>query len=152
MGASMQEQTLPSYTPVSELSTDARASFISKTYSHVAIAILLFTAIEFYLFNSGLVVPLAEWMLSFNWLLVIGAYMLVGWAATHVAHKVESRPLQYLAMVAFVAAEAVLFAPLLLIAALKAPGIIESAVGITLLGTLGLTAVAFITRKDFSFL
>ena len=148
----MQEQTLPSYTPVSELSTDARASFISKTYSHVAIAILLFTAIEFYLFNSGLVVPLAEWMLSFNWLLVIGAYMLVGWAATHVAHKVESRPLQYLAMVAFVAAEAVLFAPLLLIAALKAPGIIESAVGITLLGTLGLTAVAFITRKDFSFL
>ena len=148
----MQEQTLPSYTPVSELSTDARASFISKTYSHVAIAILLFTAIEFYLFNSGLVVPLAEWMLSFNWLLVIGAYMLVGWAATHVAHKVESRPLQYLAMVAFVAAKAVLFAPLLLIAALKAPGIIESAVGITLLGTLGLTAVAFITRKDFSFL
>ena len=148
----MQEQTLPSYTPVSELSTDARASFISKTYSHVAIAILLFTAIEFYLFNSGLVVPLAEWMLSFNWLLVIGAYMLVGWAASHVAHKVESRPLQYLAMVAFVAAEAVLFAPLLLIAALKAPGIIESAVGITLLGTLGLTAVAFITRKDFSFL
>ena len=148
----MQEQTLPSYTPVSELSTDARASFISKTYSHVAIAILLFTAIEFYLFNSGLVVPLAEWMLSFNWLLVIGAYMLVGWAATHVAHKVESRPLQYLAMVAFVAAEAVLFAPLLLIPALKAPGIIESAVGITLLGTLGLTAVAFITRKDFSFL
>jgi hypothetical protein len=148
----MQEQTLPSYTPVSELSTDARASFISKTYSHVAIAILLFTAIEFYLFNSGLVVPLAEWMLSFNWLLIIGAYMLVGWAATHVAHKVESRPLQYLAMVAFVAAEAVLFAPLLLIAALKAPGIIESAVGITLLGTLGLTAVAFITRKDFSFL
>jgi len=148
----MQEQTLPSYTPVSELSTDARASFISKTYSHVAIAILLFTAIEFYLFNSGLVVPLAEWMLSFNWLLVIGAYMLVGWAATHVAHKVESRPLQYLAMVAFVAAEALLFAPLLLIAALKAPGIIESAVGITLLGTLGLTAVAFITRKDFSFL
>jgi len=148
----MQEQTLPSYTPVSELSTDARASFISKTYSHVAIAILLFTAIEFYLFNSGLVVPLAEWMLSFNWLLIIGAYMLVGWAASHVAHKVESRPLQYLAMVAFVAAEAVLFAPLLLIAALKAPGIIESAVGITLLGTLGLTAVAFITRKDFSFL
>ena len=32
------------------------------------------------------------------------------------------------------------------------PGIIESAVGVTLLGTAGLTAVAFITRKDFSFL
>jgi uncharacterized protein len=148
----MQEQALPNYTPVSELSTDARASFISKTYSHVAGAILLFTIIEMYLFNSGIVVPLTQWMLGFNWLLIIGAYMLVGWIASHVAYKVESRPLQYLALAAFVAAEAVLFAPLLLIAATKAPGIIESAVGITLLGTGGLTAVAFITRKDFSFL
>ena len=148
----MQEQTLPSYTPVSEISTEARASFISKTYSHVAMAILLFTAIEIYLFSSGLAIPMAEWMLSKSWLLVLGGYMLVGWAASHVAHKVESRPLQYVAMVAFVAAEAVLFVPMLVIAAIKAPGIIESAVGITLLGTLGLTAVAFITRKDFSFL
>ena len=148
----MQEQTMSSYTPVSEISTEARASFISKTYSHVAMAILLFTAIEIYLFSSGLAIPMAEWMLSKSWLLVLGGYMLVGWAASHVAHKVESRPLQYLAMVAFVAAEAVLFVPMLVIAAIKAPGIIESAVGITLLGTLGLTAVAFITRKDFSFL
>ncbi|HEX5161573.1 MAG TPA: Bax inhibitor-1 family protein [Steroidobacteraceae bacterium] len=148
----MQEQTLPSYTPVSEISTEARASFISKTYSHVAGAILLFTVIEIYLFSSGLAFPMAEWMLSKSWLLVLGGYMLVGWAASHVAHKVESRPLQYVAMVAFVAAEAVLFVPMLVIAAIKAPGIIESAVGITLLGTLGLTAVAFITRKDFSFL
>jgi FtsH-binding integral membrane protein len=143
---------MSSYTPVSEISTEARASFISKTYSHVAMAILLFTAIEIYLFSSGLAIPMAEWMLSKSWLLVLGGYMLVGWAASHVAHKVESRPLQYLAMVAFVAAEAVLFVPMLVIAWKTAPGIIESAVGITLLGTLGLTAVAFITRKDFSFL
>ncbi len=32
------------------------------------------------------------------------------------------------------------------------PGIIENAVWITLLGTGGLTAVALITRKDFSFM
>ena len=144
----MHEQTLP----VSELSTEARSSFISRTYSHVAGAILLFTVIEMYLFNSGLIVPLSEWLLSFNWLLIIGALMLVGWGATHVAHRVESRPLQYLALVAFVVAQAVIFAPLLLIAASMQPGIIESAVWITLLGTGGLTAVASITRKDFSFL
>ena len=144
----MHEQTLP----VSELSTEARSSFISRTYSHVAGAILLFTVIEMYLFNSGLIVPLSEWLLSFNWLLIIGALMLVGWGATHVAHRVESRPLQYLALVAFVVAQAVIFAPLLLIAASMRPGIIENAVWITLLGTGGLTAVAFITRKDFSFM
>lgn len=148
----MQEQTLPGYIPVSELSTEARSGFISKTYSHVAGAILLFTVIEMYLFNSGLVVPLSEWILSFNWLIIIGALMLVGWLATHVAHRVESKPLQYLALAGFVLAQALIFAPLLLIAATMQPGIIESAVGITLLGTAGLTAVAFITRKDFSFM
>ena len=84
--------------------------------------------------------------------MIIGALMLVGWLATHVAHKVESRPLQYLALAGFVLAQAMIFAPLLLIAAMMQPGIIESAVWITLLGTGGLTAVAFITRKDFSFM
>ena len=68
----MQEQTMSSYTPVSEISTEARASFISKTYSHVAGAILLFTVIEIYLFSSGLAFPMAEWMLSKSWLLVLG--------------------------------------------------------------------------------
>ena len=147
----MQEQTL-GYTPVSDLTTEARSNFISRTYSHVAGAILLFTVIEMYLFNSGLVVPLSEWILSFNWLVIIGALMLVGWLATHVAHKVESKPLQYLALAGFVFAQAMIFAPLLLIAASIRPGIIENAVWITLLGTGGLTAVAFITRKDFSFM
>jgi len=148
----MQDQALPGYIPVSELSTEARSNFITKTYSHVAAAILLFTVIEMYLFSSGLVLPLSQWILSFNWLLIVGALMLVGWLSTHVAHNVTSRPLQYLALAGFVAAQAVIFAPLLLIAATSYPGIIESAVWITLLGTGGLTAVAFITRKDFSFL
>ena len=54
--------------------------------------------------------------------------------------------------VGFVVAEAIIFLPLLAIAIRLQPGIVESAVGVTLLGTGGLTAVAFITRKDFSFL
>jgi uncharacterized protein len=148
----MQAQTLPSYTPVAELSAETRSTFIWRTYGHVAVAILLFAGIESYLFNSGLVVPLSQWVLSFNWLLIIGALMLVGWLATHVAHSVQSKPLQYLALVGFVAAQAVIFAPLLLMAATLQPGMIESAAGVTLLGTAGLTAVALITRKDFSFL
>jgi FtsH-binding integral membrane protein len=145
-------QTLPSYTPVSELSAETRSQFIWRTYSHVAAAILLFAGIESYLFDSGLAEPLARSMLGFNWLLILGAFMIVGWLATHVAHNVQSKPLQYLALVGFVAAEAVIFVPLLAMAIALQPGIVESAVGVTLLGTGGLTAVALITRKDFSFL
>ena len=50
----MQSQTLPSYTPVSELSAETRSNFIWRTYGHVAAAILLFAGIETYLFDSGL--------------------------------------------------------------------------------------------------
>jgi FtsH-binding integral membrane protein len=91
-------------------------------------------------------------MLGFNWLLILGAFMLVGWLASHVAHRVESRPLQYLALAGFVVAQAIIFVPLLYIAMSIQPGIIESAAGVTLLGTAGLTAVVFVTKKDFSFL
>jgi FtsH-binding integral membrane protein len=115
-------------------------------------AILLFTIIESWLFRTGRIVPLSQWLLSFNWLIVVGALMLVSWLATHVSLQMESKPLQYLALAGFVAAEAVIFAPMLLIAAVKMPGVIEDAAQITVLGCFGLTAVAFITRKDFSFL
>jgi uncharacterized protein len=148
----MQSQTLPSYTPVSELSVESRANFIWRTYGHVAAAILLFAGIETYLFDSGLAESLATRMLGTSWLLILGAFMLVSWTATHVANTVQAKPLQYLALVGFVAAEAIIFVPMLSLAIRVQPGIIESAVGVTLLGTAALTAVVFITRKDFSFL
>jgi FtsH-binding integral membrane protein len=148
----MQSQTLPSYTPVSELSAQTRSEFIWRTYGHVAAAILLFAGIETYLFDSGIAIPMAQSMLQLNWLLILGGFMVVSWLATHVAHNVQSKPLQYVALVGFVAAQAIIFVPLLAVAISLQPGIIESAVGVTLLGTAGLTAVALITRKDFSFL
>jgi len=148
----MQTQTLPSHIPVAELSAETRSDFIWRTYGHVAAAILLFAGIETYLFSNGLAIPLAQSMLQMNWLLILGAFMVVGWLATHVAHTVESKPLQYVALVGFVVAQAIIFVPMLAIAITMQPGMIESAVGVTLLGTGGLTAVAFITRKDFSFL
>jgi len=148
----MQSQTLSRYAPVSELSVESRSNFIWRTYGHVAAAILLFAGIETYLFDSGLAFPMAQSMLGVNWLLILGGFIVVSFLATHVAQRAQSKPVQYVALVGFVAAEAIIFLPLLAIAMTKAPGMIESAVGVTLLGTAGLTAVALITRKDFSFL
>ena len=148
----MQSRTLPSYGPVSDLSVEARSNFIWRTYGHVAAAILLFAGIETYLFSTGIAWPMAQAMLGTSWLVVLGGFMVVSWIATHVAHSVQSKPVQYVALVGFVVAEAIIFVPLLAIAITMQPGIIESAVGVTLLGTLGLTAVALITRKDFTFL
>jgi FtsH-binding integral membrane protein len=147
-------QAVHAFTPVSALDRDTRAAFIWRVYGHVALAILGFGAIETYLFTNGLALPIAQFLLTLpgGWLLVLGCFMLVGWIASRVAHTVESKPMQYLALGGFVLAEAIIFVPLLYVAQLQAPGVIESAAGVTLLGTGVLTAVAFITRKDFSFL
>ena len=148
------QQAVHAFTPVAALDTDSRAAFIWRVYGHVALAILGFGAIEAYFFSSGLAEPIALALLQApgGWLLVLGAFMLVGWIASHVAHNVASRPMQYLAFAGFVLAEAIIFVPLLYIADATAPGVIDSAAGVTLLGVGGLTAVAFITKKDFSFL
>ena len=148
------QQAVHAFTPVAALDTDTRAAFIWRVYGHVALAILGFGAIEAWFFSSGLAEPIAQTLLTLpgGWLLVLGGFMLVGWIASRVAHTVDSRPLQYLALAGFVLAEAIIFVPLLYIADLTAPGVIDSAAGVTLLGVGGLTAVAFITKKDFSFL
>ena len=145
-------QAVSTRTPVAALGTDSRASFISRTYAHVAMAILGFTLLESYLFSSGIAEQIVVRVLSVNWLLILGAFMLVSWLATHVALNVESKPLQYAALAAFVVAEAIIFLPLLYIAVITEPSVIESAASVTLLGAGGLTAVAFITKRDFSFL
>lgn len=137
--------------PVSRASVEDRSDFIWKCYAHVVGAILAFAAIEVYFFSSGIAERIAAPMLN-NWLLVLGAFILASWGATHVAHRVESRNAQYAAFAAFIVVEALIFAPLLYIASVTQPGVIDSAAGVTILGCVGLIATAMITRKDFSFL
>ncbi len=137
--------------PVAEASVSDRSEFIWKTYAHVVGAILAFAGVEVYLFQSGVAMAIAEPMLN-NWLMVLGGFMLVSWGATHVAHRLESMAAQYAAFALFVVVQALIFAPMLLMANIQAPGAIESAAGVTILGSIGLIATAMITRKDFSFL
>jgi FtsH-binding integral membrane protein len=137
--------------PVSELSASDRSSFIWKCYAHVVGAILAFAAIEVYLFQSGIAAAIAGPMLN-NWFMVFGAFILASWGATHVAHRLESKNAQYAAFAFFVMVEALIFAPMLYMAYMMEPGIIDSAAGVTILGAVGLVATAMITGKDFSFL
>jgi uncharacterized protein len=129
-----------------------RATFVSRTYAHLTGAIFLFALIEIVLFQTGVAVRIAQALLGVSWLVVLGGFMLVGWLASHAAGRSMSMGVQYLALLAFVVAEAIIFVPLLFIANQVAPGVISSAATVTFLGFAGLTAVAFITRKDFSFL
>jgi len=142
--------------PVAQASADVRGRFIVRTYNHLFGAIALFTMIEIALFKSGVAERIASALMG-NWLLVLGGFMLVGWFSSRAAANSKSLGGQYLALFAFVAAEAIIFIPLLFVAnaysqQTDGSNVIASAAGTTILGCAGLTVVAFVTRKDFSFL
>ena len=138
--------------PVSAEDADTRARFITRTYAHLMGAMVGFTLIEIALFKSGVAETMAKAMMGTSWLLILGGFILVSWIATRAAHAAKSLPVQYAALIGLVVAEAIVFVPLLFIANLHFEGAIESAVWVTLAGFVGLTAIAFVTRKDFSFL
>lgn len=142
--------------PAANALPEERARFIRKTYLHLAAAILAFVAIEAYLFMSGMAETIAATLLggSFSWLIVLAAFMGVSFLANWWANSQTSKPMQYLGLALYVIAEAIIFVPLLFIAAYYGGGSeVILKVGIVSLGLfLGITSVVFLTRSDFSFL
>lgn len=133
----------------------ARAEFIKKTYLHLAGAVVAFIALEGALLASPLGEVIARSMLGtrWGWLLVLGAFMLVGHVAHRWAASAHSVGMQYAGLGLYVVAEAIIFVPLLYVAAnFAGPGIIPQAGLYTLLVFTGLTGTVFFTRRDFSWL
>ena len=132
---------------------EERASFIRKTYLHLAAAIGAFILLEAYLFNSGMAQTIAQTMFGFSWFIVLALFMGVSFLANWWAHSSTSKPLQYLGLGLYIVAEAIIFVPLLFIASEFSGGDTIVKAGIVSLGLFGgLTATVFITKKDFSFL
>jgi len=135
--------------------TDERAQFIRRTYFHLALAILAFAGLEAYLLQQPYTAKLIELMAGtrYSWLAVLGAFMAVSWIADRWARSTVSPAVQYLGLVLYILAEAIIFLPLLDLATRhSSPDLLKNAALLT--GTLfvGLTFVVFTTRKDFSFL
>ena len=135
-------------------SASERAGFIRRTYVHLAVAILGFIAVEYYLVHSPFAAKLASSMTSgMSWLIVLGLFMGVSYIANRLALSQTSQQMQYLGLGLFVIAEAIVFLPLLYIATFYAgDGVIGTAGLMTLLLAGGITATVFITKKDFSFM
>jgi FtsH-binding integral membrane protein len=132
-----------------------RAQFIQKTYLHLAGAIAAFILVEVFLFQTGL----AEMMFRlvagsrFTWLAILGGFAILGWLSQSLAAKADSVGTQYAGLGIYVVAEAIIFAPILYIAVVFSdPSVLPTAAILTLGLFAGLTAIAFISKKDFSFL
>jgi FtsH-binding integral membrane protein len=142
-------------TTVAQARPPEKAKFIRRTYTHLAGAVAAFIAIEFFLFRTGLAEGLANFAVAsrFSWFLFLGGFILLGWLSSSLTARANSVNLQYLGLGIYVIAEALIFAPILYIAAyFYDPSVIPTAAIMTLLLFGGLTAVAFTTKKDFSFL
>jgi FtsH-binding integral membrane protein len=139
-------------TPVIDLDENSRGTFVARAYNHLFGAIVAFILLEVLLFKTGMAAGIARTLLGGSWLLVLGGFMVVSWIARSVAHSTASKAAQYAALAGYVVAETIIFVPLLYVAERFAPGAIGSAALVTLLAFVGLSLVAFYTRKDFSFL
>ena len=150
----MREQVFDLSGSVAQSSSVERAAFIRRTYAHLAVAILGFIGVEYYLVHSPFGAKLASSMTSgMSWLVVLAVFMGVSYIANRLAMSDSSQQMQYLGLGLFVIAEAIIFLPLLYIATYYAgPGLIPTAGLMTLLLVGGITATVFITRKDFSFM
>ncbi len=135
-------------------STETEKSlFYKKTYTHVALSILAFILVESLLIK---LVP-EEYILmmvsqKYTWLLIIGAF----WLASMLANKwalSQDKKTQYAGLGFYIILEAVIFLPLIYMAAVYTSGdVIYQAAILTLALFGGLTAFAFLSNKDFSFL
>lgn len=139
--------------PVAEAPLETRTDFVRKTYSHLAGAIGVFALLEWVLLS---IIP-AETIFGllqakYAWLMVLGAFMVVSMVANKWAYNGASKGMQYAGLGLYVVAEAVIFLPLLMMATLYDPAAIGKAAAVTGFMVLGLTAIAFTTKKDFTFL
>lgn len=131
-----------------------QAAFYKKTYTHVALGVLVFVLLEMIMFR---IEPLVNLMLSLqgtSWLILLGGFMAVTYVAQNMAYKNASKSMQYGGFLLYIFAQALIFIPILYIAMVYSGGsqMIMQAAIITLAMFVGLTAVVMQTKTDFSIL
>ncbi|MEO0868037.1 MAG: Bax inhibitor-1 family protein, partial [Cyanobacteria bacterium J06642_11] len=140
---------------VAQARPSERAEFIKRTYTHLAGAVGAFVVVEFLFFQLGIAQLLASLFLGsqFGWLALLGGFALLGYLASNMAANANDVNTQYMGLGLYVIGEAILFAPLLVMAVVYSDAsVLPTATVITLFLFGGLTAVAFTSGKDFSFL
>ncbi len=98
-----------------------RTTFIRRAYLHLAVAIVGFIVLS----AAWSFIGVGEYALDvllaggrYSWLVVLGAFMLVGMLATRLADNAGNNQTQLIGLGIYVLAESLIFAPLLTVAAL----------------------------------
>lgn len=142
--------------PVINASEEDRVSFIIRVYQHLALAVAAFIALETVLFMTGAAQGMYEWLVrsgGASWLLIMGGVMVMQWFASKSVANLDNPAAQYGGLFGMAAAQALIFAPFLYqVFNVKGGGTVASAAVVTGVGFVILSVVAFITRRDLSFI
>jgi len=133
-----------------------RATFIRRTYAHLAGAILAFAGLETVLYQAvdhQKVLKLFMGGGNIGWLLIMVAFMAAGWMSRTFAYQRTNQAMQYFGLGLYVVTWALMFLPMIIIAnEYVDPKVVPTAGILTLAVFGGLTIAVLTTRKDFSFL
>lgn len=152
----MQDFTT-SYGSAAQAAPLDRAAFIRRTYTLLALSIAAFVGVEAFLFLSGaanLIFSVVSSGGSIGWLAVLAGFMGVSYLANRWAVSETSSAVQYLGLLLYIVAQAIIFVPLIAIAMYyTGDGSVLIKSGIVTIGLfIGLSLTVFLTRADFSFL
>jgi FtsH-binding integral membrane protein len=133
---------------------DERVAFIRRTYLHLAGAVGAFVLLSWLFFQMGVGATILQLVAAtgWGWMLILGGFMLVGWLASSMAHSDAGQGTQYVGLGLYTLAEALIFSPMIYLAARFYPSALPTAAVITLVTFGGLSLYVVTTRKDFSFL
>ncbi len=138
--------------PVGLQEPQVRADFMRRVYTRLVAGVAAFVLIEAYLFTSGLAVAITEFVFSTSWLLILGGFMVVSWLANSVALRAATPASQWGGYLLLVAANALIFAPMLVIAELQVPGTVAQAGQYAIGGFVVLSVIAHRSSRDFTWL
>jgi len=150
-------QVFNAYGTAQFAAVDVRAAFIRRTYTHLAFAVAAFVGLEWLLIRSLDAAAVSAWLGAsrWSWLIVLAAFVAVSYLADRWARSATSPVMQYAGLGLYVVAQAVIFVPLMFLALDYDPTgnrIIMPAAVMTIATFGAMTAIVFITARDFSFL
>jgi FtsH-binding integral membrane protein len=138
--------------PVGVQDAQVRADFMRRVYTRLVAGVAAFVLIEAYLFASGLAVAITQFVFSTSWLLILGGFMVVSWLSNSLTHRASSPAGEWGGYLLLVAANALIFAPMLVLAELQVPGTVGQAGQYAVAGFIVLSVIAHRSARDFTWL
>ena len=138
--------------PAGVQSAQVRADFMGRVYARLVAGVAAFVAMQWFLFASGYAERITELVLGTSWLLILGGFMIVSWLANSLTHRASSPGVEWAGYLLLVAANALIFAPMLFIAEELVEGTVAAAGQYAVGGFIILSVIAHRSARDFTWL